>query len=127
MNLLKETQNILSTNEKTFDDLIVAAGKDFKFPISEFIKLANIEYDDGYGWSEVATDLVLIGRDFWLERNDYDGAEWWEFKTPPKYEHLPILYPNSLTVGQAKVDCGDYTLHDLNKELFPESEEESNG
>ena len=27
--------------------------------------------------------LVVVGKDFWLERNNYDGSEWWEFKQVP--------------------------------------------
>ena len=28
-------------------------------------------------------DLLIVGDDWWLERHEYDGAEWWEFKTLP--------------------------------------------
>lgn len=31
----------------------------------------------------VATDLVLVGDDWWIERAEYDGSEWWEFKSIP--------------------------------------------
>lgn len=27
-----------------------------------------------------ATDLIVCGKNWWLERHEYDGAEWWEFK-----------------------------------------------
>lgn len=27
--------------------------------------------------------LTLVGEDFWLERKEYDGQEWWEYKTTP--------------------------------------------
>ena len=29
-------------------------------------------------------DLLIVGKDFWLERVEYDGSEWWEFKTMPR-------------------------------------------
>ena len=41
-----------------------------------------------------ATDLVLVGDGWWIERCEYDGSEWWEFKTIPteKAKVVPILY-----------------------------------
>jgi hypothetical protein len=27
---------------------------------------------------------MVIGSDWWLERHEYDGSEWWEFKSLPK-------------------------------------------
>lgn len=27
--------------------------------------------------------LIVVGKDFWLERHEYDGSEWWEFKSIP--------------------------------------------
>jgi hypothetical protein len=27
--------------------------------------------------------LEIVGDDWWLERHEYDGAEWWEYKTKP--------------------------------------------
>ena len=53
------------------------------------MKCADVEYDSGYGAAEVAPDLKLIGEDFWLERAEYDGSEWREYKTIPEFEHLP--------------------------------------
>lgn len=29
---------------------------------------------------------VVVGKDFWLERGEYDGSEWWSFKTTPQCE-----------------------------------------
>jgi hypothetical protein len=27
--------------------------------------------------------IIVVGKDWWLERHEYDGSEWWEFKTMP--------------------------------------------
>ena len=48
------------------------------------IKLADVEYDDGFGGQTVAKDLLVVGDGWWLERNEYDGSEWWEFRRPPQ-------------------------------------------
>ena len=33
---------------------------------------------------QVADDLVVVGDSWWLERHEYDGSEWWEYKEKPK-------------------------------------------
>lgn len=43
------------------------------------------DYYAGFGFAEVATDLVLVGDDWWLERHDYGGVERWEYKEKPKF------------------------------------------
>jgi len=45
-----------------------------------FKEVANVEYDSGFGSPQVAEDLIIMGSDFWLERHEYDGSEWWEYK-----------------------------------------------
>lgn len=52
--------------------------------IQEFFNSIDFEYDDGYGGNEISLSLVIVGDNWWLERGEYDGAEWWEFKTIPK-------------------------------------------
>ena len=29
-------------------------------------------------------DLIVVGKDFWIERHEYDGSELWEFKRMPE-------------------------------------------
>jgi len=53
-----------------------------------------VEYDSGYGATKVAKDLVIVGEDWWLERCEYNGSEWWEFKTlpvKPKAHRVPQI------------------------------------
>ncbi len=89
-NLLEETIEILEENDKTFDDVIGVCGNEFQISIEDFKLLANREYDDGYGSQEVASDLVVVGKDFWLERHEYDGSEWWEYKSNFNLSELPF-------------------------------------
>lgn len=85
MNLLNETRDILLSNNKTFDDVIFIGDRatHTKVTVKEFLEHANVEYKNGYGIEEINTDLILVGKDFWLERHEYDGSEWWEYKSMP--------------------------------------------
>ena len=82
-NLKLETIAILKENGKTVDDVAWVGTTAFKIPTDSFWKLADRNYDDSYGSPEVATDLLVVGNGWWLERHEYDGAEWWEFKSFP--------------------------------------------
>lgn len=119
MNLYEETIKELAENGKTFDDVVAICGNEFQITKDDFVKYSNTEYDSGYGAPEVAEDLLVVGNDFWLERHDYDGSEWWEFKAMPKHKELPFKEVTALTVRQARrnnVDCscGWETLSRLN-------------
>lgn len=83
MNLKKETLAFLKENGKTVKDIRWIGSKDIAIPQDLFWKLADSEYNEGFGGAEVADDLVIVGDNWWLERGEYDGAEWWEFKTLP--------------------------------------------
>lgn len=96
-NLLRETIDELNSNGKTGND-VLWVGRDYndwdnyanwtrmtyKSTWEDFCSKADFEYDAGYGSPEIAMDLIIVGEDFWLERCEYDGCEWWEFKTFPE-------------------------------------------
>ena len=86
MNLLKETLEILKENGKSITDIKWIGGDDWSLSPDEVdIKtVINFDYDDGFGWVEIEEDFVVVGDDWWLERHEYDGSEWWEFKTLPQ-------------------------------------------
>lgn len=118
MNLLEETINFLKENGKTFADVRWVGCSTFTIDIELFFKLADRNYDDGYGGAEVAQDLVVVGDDWWLERHEYDGSEWWEFKTlpqkPSETRDIKTLISNS----------GWESLEHLYDETEQQSEEE---
>lgn len=94
MNLIKETIEELKENHLTSDDVKWVGSKDGKYGMSwDSFKEAfeNIEYDCGYGSQEVASDLVVVGNGWWLERREYDGAESWSFK------RIPVAGENQLS------------------------------
>lgn len=94
-NLWEETIKFLEENGKTFEDVLFIQGEDFKVTKENFeIVAKKTNYDAGFGAQHVATDLVLVGDGWWIERAEYDGSEWREFKTIPteKVKVVPILY-----------------------------------
>lgn len=48
----------------------------------KFMKSLDFEYDAGYGMQEL-DGLVWLDNG-WLERGEYDGSEWWAFKSRPE-------------------------------------------
>lgn len=93
-NLLKETiEDLNENNKKTIDVLWVGRHYydfenkklvTYKATWDEFCMKANFEYDAGFGSAKIPGDLIVVGKDFWLERHEYDGSEWWEFKAMPE-------------------------------------------
>ena len=99
MNLKNETLQVLHNNGKRKEDVKCVRGDEFQISLEQFWKLADTEYDP-YGAPEIATDLTLIGEDFWMERGEYDGAELWDFHTMPDTTGLPIREITALSVRQ---------------------------
>ena len=123
MNLKEETLEVLRTHGKNKEDVKCVRGDDFQISLEQFWRLADTEYNSSYGAPEIATDLTLIGDDFWMERGEYDGSEWWDFHTMPDTTGLPIREITALSVGQYNRTCemwhfkiGWEKLRDLNGE-----------
>ena len=91
MNLLKETLEILEENNKTEKDVLFVEYKGY-FDFERFKAIADFDYDDGYGGAEIP-NIGIVGDNWWLERREYDGSEWWEFKTIPKKSEFRNLDP----------------------------------
>jgi len=107
--ILKEVEEVLKQNNKTTDDikcLQIQLGSPVSAPIGdewftkpiEFIvpvnydvdefgqtlcDMSNNTYDSGYGGQELFGTIWMKNGD-WLERGEYDGSEWWEYKTCPE-------------------------------------------
>lgn len=89
MNLLKETIEDIKESGHSISDVHFVGSIDGKYSMTwdEFEELANIEYDNGYGAPEVATDLIIQFTDTsYLKRDEYDGSEWWSYPAP-----LPLM------------------------------------
>ena len=118
MNLLKETIETIEKNGKKTTEILWVGNETHRTDWDNYFKIADTEYDSGFGSPEVAQDLLIVGKDWWLERREYDGSEWWEYKEIPK-EPERIISLNALTVNQAKnngldVSCGWESLLSLN-------------
>lgn len=83
MNLLNETIEKLKEHEKTPDDVLWVGNHTTYTTWEDYERVANIDYDDGFGGNEIADSLLVVGKDFWLERGEYDGSEWWNYKEYP--------------------------------------------
>jgi len=56
------------------------------FTIEERVKFINdldFEYDSGYGGQELY-GTVWFEDNTWAERGEYDGSEWWNYKSVPE-------------------------------------------
>jgi hypothetical protein len=85
VNLLKETTEAISDSGHTPEQIVFigsrASGHECTW--AEFQALANVEYDNGYGPQEVASDLEIAFTDgATMTRREYDGAEAWQFSVP---------------------------------------------
>lgn len=128
INLLEETMEKLHENGKIFDDvryIVTSKGSydcymgemydKYRFiPKELFLKIADINYDSGFGCIEIDESLKIVGDDWWLERHEYDGSEWWVFKTYPALPKKEIdedykIYPNPernyKLVGKDLISC----------------------
>lgn len=81
MNLLQETLKTIESIKKTPEQITFIGSADGKYQCdwSEFLSLADFQYDEGFGAQEVASDLVICFNDgSRLQRYEYDGSEGWD-------------------------------------------------
>lgn len=50
---------------------------------SQFAKKADFNYDSTRYPTTVSPDLIIVGKDFWLERFNLSGYENWVYRTFP--------------------------------------------
>ena len=107
INLWDETILSLKYNDKTWSDVRFVCGGDFSITRTNFEKIAkNTEYRNGYGSQIIAQDLMIVGDTWWLERHEYDGSEWWEYKEMPVHtEYKPIS--NLCGCWSSVAECND--------------------
>lgn len=103
INFLQETKDVLAKHGKKVEDIyfityVDAKNSEISALIQSFIIAAEkIDYNRGIGYVEINPTLKVVGKDWWLERATYDGAEWWEFKALPRRPSDFILEPRLLT------------------------------
>lgn len=64
--------------------------------LEEFLNKLNFEYDEHFGTQELFGTIWLKSGN-WLERDEYDGSEWWAYRRSPDIpsELLAIHRTNS--------------------------------
>ena len=94
INLLEETEEIMKDYGQSPETVSwvtsLSKGEECIATWDEFKILADFTYDAGFGGAEINEDLKVIFKDgSWLERHEYDGSEWWEYKKTPKMTERP--------------------------------------
>lgn len=87
INLWNETINVLHAHGKSWDEVAAVCRNTYVIPKTCFEKIAlPLDYDNGYGNHKIPIDLKIISEDrsWWMERCEYDGKEWWAFKSCPE-------------------------------------------
>lgn len=96
INLLQETEQVLAANGKTSADVRWVGNSQMAIGWALFAEHADFSYNNGYGAEAISLSLMVVGDDWWLERHEYDGSEWWEFKTLPTMPSLAPVEPDSI-------------------------------
>lgn len=85
-NFLEDTLEELHENKKTEKEVLWVGSHDGKYSITwdSFQKIAkNINYCVDSHAAFIASDLVVVGDGWWLERGELEGVKYWFFKQPP--------------------------------------------
>lgn len=86
-NFLEETKDILKRINQKQKNIIFIGSEEYSCTWKEFQKLANFEYDSGYGNQQIAKDLIIVFNDKTrIIRSENYGSEFWDiievFKLP---------------------------------------------
>ena len=92
MTLYDVTLQILKNNQKCFNDIIWIGCEKFRISCDDFIILSKkIDSKTKNVLSKIPFDLVVVGKDFWLEREIYfdelyldELSDVWRYKEIPK-------------------------------------------
>jgi hypothetical protein len=104
MNLLTETTEAITASGHTPADIVFIGSRDsgHRCTWDEYTRLADVQYDDGFGAQKVASDLEIVfsdGSGMW--RHEYDGSESWAY-------HQPFVQPAvSKSIVRLTVDGTD--------------------
>lgn len=114
-NIVKETLEELKYLGLKSEDVLWVGSHDGKYamPWDQFqARFENVTYDSGFGAQEIAEDLVVVGANWWLEREEYDGSERWAFK------QLPVRFDDAVPFHHVKHPEGHgwRSLADCNNE-----------
>lgn len=94
VNFLEDTIKTLSKNNKTINDVLFVRTRTQQCSFAKFAEtVKEFKYVNSFGCHEINLDLVVVGRNWWLERKEYDGTENWVFKS------IPMCIKNTNTIN----------------------------
>lgn len=111
INFKKETLEAIEESNHKVEDVMFVGSYDGKYrmDIKKFLKKSDFEYDDGYGSSKIAIDLIVYFHDkTYLSRWEYDGSEGWgynnilDYKVTDDYTEFNILGGNKFMWSTVK-------------------------
>ena len=108
-NLKHEILKILDENNKTISDIKFIRYRDRKYNIDTFFRIADRGYNDGYG-TKCVLNIQIVGNDWWIERHEYDGSEWWEYKQLPLEPAEEIIPKIDDVFDKFAIVCGDVEI-----------------
>lgn len=120
MSFLKETICAIKESDHKTSDVSFIGSLDGKYRISfkQFKKIANFDYDSGFGSPKIAIDLIICFKDnTYIKRGEYDGSEWWEYNEPLK---LSKIFKEFTNLGGGSEIMWE-TVEDLNTKLINEN------
>lgn len=111
INFKKETLEAIEESNHKVEDVMFVGSYDGKYrmDIKKFLKKSDFEYDDDYGSSKIAIDLIVYFHDkTYLSRWEYDGSEGWrynnilDYKVTDDYTEFNILGGNKFMWSTVK-------------------------
>ena len=90
-NLQRQTLDAIVQASKTVEDIAYCNIKmrSISYEQKELLKgkvfdidKLDFMYDDGYG-SQLIYGFIVFNDKTWLERSEYDGSEWWDYRKCP--------------------------------------------
>lgn len=117
-NLLKETIDAIEGSGHKVEDVMFVGSADGKYRLTlpEFSRIANFDYDSGFGAQEIAKDLIVYFNDSsCMVRGEYDGSEWWEYNVPKTFKESDESKPyKNVWAGNVEGAVGWTDLEELN-------------
>ena len=91
-NLLTETLEYIKCIDCVVEDILFIGSEDSGYSCSwsEFVMIADDDYDEDYGMQKVASDLIIVfSNGCKMYRFEYDGYENWA-------SFIPFVMPNKI-------------------------------
>jgi len=88
INFLTETLEFLYDNGKRVGDVLWIGNCGKSTTWEEFERMADFEYCNESDCNYIHSDLIIVGNDWWLERDVCDDSEGWVFRELPVRKKL---------------------------------------